>query len=222
MAVPALLRKILSQALDADTFAISDGRPGAAFLSKVRMIIQGGDHSAEVPRKSLLSTTATKAVAVVDRSANVSRAAEALVEARFAFGGRSPYSPDTVFIHEFAMKPFVEAIMRYASKYLANQDDHDRQSKAGRQGPGVPLLDTAFKDPRSRVLVSGSSWAVVEVHDRYERLTCEKYNTDRSIRKSALLQKKVERRVLLLHPVSSIDDAIDLSNSYAPGSVQRG
>ncbi|KAH2575035.1 hypothetical protein KXV99_003637 [Aspergillus fumigatus] len=200
MVLPAVLRKILSQALDADTFAISEERPDAAFLNRVLMVSQTG--SAPLAERSLLSPANARAVAVVDRTASVPAAAEALVAARFAFGGRSTYSPDVVLVNEFAMKRFVEAVLHHASRYLAGPNGEARQgaSNPRRFGPSASLLDAAHKDTGARVLVSGSGWGVVEVHDRT----------------SPLLTKKVQEKVLILHPVTSLDDAIDLSNSSGP------
>ncbi|GFF89033.1 aldehyde dehydrogenase family 3 member B1 [Aspergillus udagawae] len=197
MVLPAVLRRILSQALDADTFAISEERPDAAFLSRVLMVSQTG--SAPLAERSLLSPANARTVAVVDRTADVAAAAEALVAARFAFGGRSTYSPDIVLVNEFAMKRFVEAAIQQASRYLAGPNGETRQgaSNPRRFGPSASLLDAAHKDAGARVLVSGSGWGVVEVHDR----------------NSPLLTKKVQEKVLILHPVTSLDDAIDVSNS---------
>ncbi|EAW20800.1 uncharacterized protein NFIA_113300 [Aspergillus fischeri NRRL 181] len=166
MALPAVLRRILTQALDADTFAISEERPDAAFLSRVLMVSQTG--SAPLAERSLLSPANARTVAVVDRTAYVPAAAEALVAARFAFGGRSTYSPDIVLVNEFAMKQFVEAVIQQASRYLAGPNGEARQgaSNPRRFGPSASLLDAAHKDTGARVLVSGSGWGVVEVHDR--------------------------------------------------------
>ncbi|KAH3554859.1 hypothetical protein KXW20_009501, partial [Aspergillus fumigatus] len=187
MVLPAVLRKILSQALDADTFAPSP----SARRDPMRLSSTG-----------LLSPANARAVAVVDRTASVPAAAEALVAARFAFGGRSTYSPDVVLVNEFAMKRFVEAVLHHASRYLAGPNGEARQgaSNPRRFGPSASLLDAAHKDTGARVLVSGSGWGVVEVHDRT----------------SPLLTKKVQEKVLILHPVTSLDDAIDLSNSSGP------
>ncbi|KAF4188530.1 hypothetical protein CNMCM7927_001225 [Aspergillus lentulus] len=196
MALPALLRRIFSQALDADTFAITEERPDAAFLSRVLMVSQTG--SAPLAERSLVSPMNARTVAVVDRTADVPAAAEALVAARFAFGGRSTYSPDIVLVNEFAMKRFVEAVMQQATRYVAGPNGEARQGASTRRRlcPTASLLEAAQKGAGTRVLVSGSGWGVVEVHDR----------------NSPLLTQKVEAKVLVLHPVTSLDDAINLSN----------
>jgi hypothetical protein len=205
MALPPLLRQILLQVLDADTFAISEGRPDAAFLEKTLVVAQTSTPS--FSGRSLVSPITARTVAVVDRTADVQGAARSLVAARFAFGGRSTYSPDVVLVQEFAMKTFAEAIIHHSSKYLAGPTGEERQKAVNprRSSPGVSFLDLAHKDPTARVLVSGSGWGIVEVHDR----------------NSPLLQKKVEEKVLVLHPITSLDDAIDLSAQYVLLTIER-
>ncbi|KAL4992700.1 Aldehyde/histidinol dehydrogenase [Aspergillus falconensis] len=202
MALPPLLRQILSDALDADTFAVAEERPDAAFLENVLVVAQ-----TDVPSlpQSLQSPVSAKTVAVVDRTANLKSAAESLVTARFAFGGRSTYAPDIVLVQEFAMKALVEAIIHRSSKYLSGPDGETREKAVAASNPhrsslGLSALDAAYRDSSARVLVSGSGWGVVEVHDR----------------QSALLQRKekVAEKVLILHPVSSLDDAIDFCAGF--------
>ncbi|KAJ5622652.1 hypothetical protein N7528_005884 [Penicillium herquei] len=207
MTLPGLLRQILTDALDRDTFAVTTQRPDASFLSKALLVIQNDSETLN----GLISPATARTVAIVDRTANVSEAAQALVTARFALGGRSPYSPDVVLVNEFVMKPFVEAVIQHASKYLAGDNGEARQTTGSSRRSA--LLDSIHKERNARVLVSGSNWGVVEVQDR----------------KSPLLQKKIDEKVLLVHSVTSLDDAIDinfnqtLAATYAfaaPGSAK--
>jgi hypothetical protein len=160
MALPALLRQILPEALDHDTFAITSQRPDTSFLSKALVVVQTGADGSN----GLISPATSRSVAIVDRTGKVAEAAESLVAARFALGGRSPYCPDVVLVNEFVMKPFVEAVIQHASKYLAGENGEARQVSTSPRRPGV--LDSIHKDKSARVLVSGSNWGVVEVQDR--------------------------------------------------------
>ena len=189
MNLPGLLRQILTDALDRDTFAVTTQRPDASFLSKALLVIQNDSETLN----GLISPATARTVAIVDRTANVSDAAQALVTARFALGGRSPYSPDVVLVNEFVMKPFVEAVIQHASKYLAGENGEARQTTGSSRRSA--LLDSIQKERNARILVSGSNWGVVEVQDR----------------KSPLLQKKIDEKVLLVHSVTSLDDAIEWS-----------
>ncbi|KAJ6015143.1 hypothetical protein N7540_009734 [Penicillium herquei] len=189
MTLPGLLRQILTDALDHDTFAVTTQRPDSSFLSKTLLVIQNDSETLN----GLISPATARTVAVVDRTANVSDAAQALVTARFALGGRSPYAPDVVLVNEFVMKPFVEAVIQHASKYLAGENGEARQTTGSSRRSA--LLDSIHKERNARVLVSGSNWGVVEVQDR----------------NSTLLQKKIDEKVLLVHSVTSLDDAIDIN-----------
>ncbi|KAL4945235.1 hypothetical protein BDV06DRAFT_231402 [Aspergillus oleicola] len=198
MALPPLLARIFTQALDADTFAISEERPDAAFMEKVLVVAQTDIGPASYPR-ALTSPVTARTVAVVDRTADLSSAAKSLVAARFAFSGRSTYAPDVVLVHEFALKGLVEALILHSSKHLSGPEGEEREkavtvsNNPRRPSLGQSALDVAYKDPSARVLVSGSGWGVVEVYDRA----------------SVLLKRKIGERVLILHPVTSLDDAIE-------------
>ncbi|KAJ5912896.1 aldehyde dehydrogenase PutA [Penicillium tannophilum] len=163
--VSALLRKILVEAFDQDIFAISEQRPDDGFLSRTVVIDQEVNFSA--------SSVGPKAIAVVDRTANISQAAEALASARFRFGGRSPYAPDIVLVHDHCAVESKRSIAEYPSD--------------------ISLLKETERVSGARIVVSGSDWGIVEVQDR----------------DSPLLLKKVKEKVLLVHPITSLDDAID-------------
>ncbi|KAJ5595734.1 hypothetical protein N7450_002192 [Penicillium hetheringtonii] len=189
MSLPVILRKILPDALDHDTFTIVSQRPDSSFMNNCFLVSQ---IQSESP-KGLLSPAASRTVAIVDRTANINEAAQALVAARFALGGRSVYAPDVVLVNEFAMKPFIEAVIQHSSRYLAGENGEARQQQISSRRSA--LLDSIHKERSARVLVSGSNWGVVEVQNR----------------KSPLLKKKIEEKLLVVHPVTSLDDAIDMN-----------
>lgn len=160
MTLPGLLRKLLPDALDHDTFTIVSQRPDSSFVNKALLVAQ---IPSDAPN-GMISPALSRTVAVVDRTAKINEAAEALVAARFAFGGRSAYAPDVVLVNEFAMKPFVEAVIQHASRYLAGENGEARQQQSSPRRSG--LLDSIHKERSARILVSGSNWGVVEVQDR--------------------------------------------------------
>lgn len=160
MSLPVLLRKILPDALDHDTFTIVSQRPDSSFMRNCLLVSQTPSDSS----KGLLSPASSRTVAIVDRTAKINEAAQALVEARFALGGRSVYAPDLVLVNEFAMKPFVEAVIQHASRYLAGENGEARQQQIPSRRSA--LLDSIHKERSARVLVSGSNWGVVEVQNR--------------------------------------------------------
>ncbi|KAJ5992340.1 aldehyde dehydrogenase PutA [Penicillium sp. IBT 35674x] len=179
--VSALLRKVLVDAFDQDIFAISEQRPDDEFLSRTVVINQQASFSA--------SSVDPRAIAVVDRTANISQAADALASARFRFGGRSPYAPDIVLVHEFILKDFVESVTRASWSHCAVEN---KRSIAAHSLDESLLKETEHVS-EARIVVSSSNWGIVEVQDR----------------NSPLLLKKVNEKVLLVHPITSLDDAID-------------
>jgi hypothetical protein len=66
----------------------------------------------------LNSNTKKRTIAIVDRTANIHEAAEAVVRSRFSFQGTSPYSPDLVIVNEFHKAKFLEACTRKATTYF--------------------------------------------------------------------------------------------------------
>ncbi|KAL4803139.1 Aldehyde/histidinol dehydrogenase [Aspergillus unguis] len=201
LTLPPLLKRILPEALDADTFAIAEERPDTTFLEQTLVVAQ--TEILPRPSQSLVSPSTARTIAVVDRTADIPTTAQSLVAGRFSFGGKSPYSPDLVLVQEFVLKALVEGILGTAPKYISGPEGEERgkiSNNPRRASPGLSVLDQAYKDPSARVLVSGSDWGVVEVHDRA----------------SPLLKRegKIGEKVLLLHPVSSLDDAIDFANDF--------
>jgi hypothetical protein len=55
-----------------------------------------------------------KTVAVVDRTADLGRAAESLLPAILGFGGRSLYTPDVILVNEYVKQPFLQAVEQNA------------------------------------------------------------------------------------------------------------
>lgn len=91
-----------------------------------------------------------KVVAVVDRSANINQAAEALVTACFSFGGRSPYAPDLVLVNEFIKEPFLMALVQ-ASVSLSSsagvvQGDDGRSERKSQESDGLRVVSSLGRD----------------------------------------------------------------------------
>ncbi|KAF2214210.1 hypothetical protein CERZMDRAFT_22385, partial [Cercospora zeae-maydis SCOH1-5] len=194
MSVPGLLRKLLSESLDADGFAIAskpvtdDELPETA----IRVLQNGVEGS---PRANQLTSAARAPVlAVVDRTANVQHAAQELVAARSSFGGSSPYAPDIVLVNEFAKKDFLQAVLSAAVGL-----DRVAETKTRTIGPTdishtIDLLRKSDQD--LRLVSQENSFAVVEISSR-----------------SAVLNTKGPASVLAIHAIKSLDDAIDLVGS---------
>ena len=191
---------MLSSALDSDTFAVVDSRPSDADLPKRYLVTVRGDHTDE-PQSftQLVSPSQSRTVCVIDRSADVQEAARAIVRARVSFQGRSPYAPDVVLVNEFRQKKFCNAVVQEVTKYFAEQVDahsNGSVSKKPRQ-ESSSVLEQARNEDGVTELVSGAKGSIFLVKQR----TC------------ALMSKKINEPLLLIHAISSLDDAIDLANS---------
>lgn len=119
--------------------------------------------------RSLISPSTARTVAVVDRTANVVNAAGLLVSARFAFSGRSHYAPDVVLVNEYVVQPFLAAVVRYSSRYLA-ENGTPKVAEKERHDPKDSLLKSIDNGPETRVVLSGTSGGLVELKDRYVEL----------------------------------------------------
>ncbi|KAJ5751894.1 hypothetical protein N7520_008811 [Penicillium odoratum] len=193
--VSSLLCSILSNTLDRDTFAIAETRPDDDFLGSIFVLSQQASSENLQAPLSLESPSTLQTVAIVDRTANLADAVTDLVISRFAFNGRSPYSPDVILVHEFCAQAFVELLVKESPSYLGCGSQQTK--KVVKRGDGPSLLEQIPSDDSTRVIVSGTGWAVAQVQDR----------------KSHFLKSKIDERLLLIHTVSSLDDAINFCNS---------
>nr|AAT65709.1 putative dehydrogenase [Aspergillus flavus] len=194
--VTALLRGVLTGALDSDTFAISESRPDAEFLSTTRVLNQ--QSSDRLTPSILESPNTLRTVAVVDRTADLQEAAIDLVRARFAFNGSSPYAPDVVLVNQFFMQPFVELVIKHVAKHVGS--DNRGSNSLPKRPRQSSVLDQIGSEKGAKVIVSGTGWGVALNLTRHSD--------------SPLLRTKISEKLLLLHPVSSLDDAINLCNAY--------
>ena len=127
------------------------------------------------------------------------QAASSILRARFAFGGQAPVAPDLVLVNEYLVKEFCNAIAEKTSKYFAQQlemngsSEHSAAAKARAARTSSNELDKAGAE----TILSGSRGTVVRVNDR----------------RSSILTKDINEPLLIIHPITSMDDAIDFINS---------
>ena len=128
-------------------------------------------------------------IAVVDRTADIQLAARELVAASSGFGGSSPYSPHIVLVNEFKRQDFIEAAINETLRLQSERS----ASKAPTQERSKPTL---------------SNLKNCEIVHQQPNLTIVRLPNRNSI-----LQSKFPARVLAIHSISSLDDAIDLITS---------
>lgn len=117
--------------LDPDVFAILTAAPEPALLSQCFIVDQADldGHKSGVLHPEQLPYT----IAVVDRTADVTKAAQALCTASFSFKGKSPYSPDLVIVNEWIMEAFLQACIRELGDDPGNLENVESLLKAGSQ-----------------------------------------------------------------------------------------
>ncbi|KAF3046231.1 hypothetical protein E8E11_004767 [Didymella keratinophila] len=171
-ALPLLVRTLLSQALEADTFALISSTPSQDALATCLQVLQ--ETHVQQPTYTQLASPQSKAIAIVDRTADLVSAAEQLVTARFALGGSSPYAPDLVFVNEYVKKDFLEHVLNFAIPYLASSEESISNSAlksptSGGQKLGSKTTTEALKSVesnsswRTSVVTQGSKGAIVDL-----------------------------------------------------------
>ncbi|THX28909.1 aldehyde dehydrogenase PutA [Aureobasidium pullulans] len=190
-ALSSKIAEIILQHLDRDTIAFVENLPEPP--SEGLLLI---DQTGEIPKihASSIHTPGSSArvVALVDRSSDIVSAASSIVQARTVFGGNSVYAPDIVLINEFAMKEFIAL-----SESIEETKGQDiTASQATCEIAGIGLTEKELRGSGADVVVRGDLGTIAIVEDRG----------------SSLLQRKIYGACLILHPVRSLDDGIDLAN----------
>ena len=119
--VDSILRSLLPRALDINTFCIAREITDRSVLESAVLVDQTTAKPPSTPATQLLSSSGVRAVAIVDRTADIELAAKAVTAARFSFGGTSPYAPDLVLVNEFVKQPFFEACSKHATLSFARE-----------------------------------------------------------------------------------------------------
>lgn len=162
------MRKVLEGSLDKDTFDIAQ-QPinDAEFLSSCTQVIQDGKLGGKSSHNQLVSRPESIAAAVVDRSANLDEAARDLINARFAFRGKSPYAPDIVFVNEFVKKDFLQALVRQSIAAGESVRENGTMDKQKSRGTGLrDFIADLQRNGDVRVITQDSSRAIVDIKQR--------------------------------------------------------
>lgn len=167
----SVLRTLLTQALDANTFCIVKSTPDHPAIQESAVIVDQASAVQSAPLvNKLRSSSTSQCVAIVDRSADVEAAAKAIATARFSFGGTSPYAPDLVLVNEFVNKEFFEACSRHASSLFAGEAGDKRKNSHKKLGGNrEEELKRAIKSAEDKGQVSSfgsSEFKLVDILDK--------------------------------------------------------
>ncbi|TGO19723.1 hypothetical protein BPAE_0336g00030 [Botrytis paeoniae] len=147
--VDSILKELLPQALNNDTFYISPINLQDSSILELPLLVDQTSNCSTSTINQLISKSSDRTVAVVDRTADIERT--------------SAYSPDLVIVNEFVKSDFLEACTRYASKFFSSNS-----SSQSKQNDGISATKKALKDAENKKQIStfGSNNFVVDVVDR--------------------------------------------------------
>lgn len=118
---------------DKDAVCITMTQPSVDLLQNCLVVDQVGSNTIAAglahPDRYLRSSPESLNVAVVDRTANIQEAATALVRSRIAFGASSRQAVDHVFVNEFVMEDFLNAVAKTIETWPNRNVDNMKSSK---------------------------------------------------------------------------------------------
>lgn len=157
MNIDRVLKKILSEALDDDTFYISN----TTVQEPTAFVVDQTSAESQPTLNQLSSNASSRTIAIVDRAADVELAAKTIINARFSFQGNSAYSPDLVIVNDFVKARFTEACIQYASKF------HTKKSSRRQQVPSQTKKAFKEAEEKGQISVFGSSdFVLADVRER--------------------------------------------------------
>jgi aldehyde dehydrogenase (NAD+) len=164
--LPTLLQRTLSSSLDADIFAIASSKPAdSTFLAScVRVNQEGSEEDSQ--SRNVLSPSHATVTGIVDRTANLEEAAEALLTARFSFNGKSPYAPDVILVNEFVKKDFLNAVIRKSIDFMTGRNGNDIPDEKSSNGKRKQETNDLSGKTGVNVITSGSSGTIAEISNR--------------------------------------------------------
>jgi hypothetical protein len=164
--VDSVLREILPKALDSNIFYISRSITDEQLLKTAVLVDQTAHGNQPSLTTQLLSSSTRRAVAIVDRTADIETAAKTITTARFSFGGSSPYAPDIVMVNEFVKDEFIEACKKHASLMFSRAKEIKRVDTNQSEATWKTIKDA---DEKHQVSSFGpSQYKLVDVLDRSE------------------------------------------------------
>ncbi|KAL1305027.1 hypothetical protein AAFC00_003926 [Neodothiora populina] len=197
--LPNALRKAL-RVLDNDTFGIIQQPLADADKSAISLeVVQSSQVTSNSRTDQIVSGQNRRTVAVVDRTADMEKAAEALLFARFGYCGQSPYAPDIVLVNEFIKEDFLQTLVKKYSHL--DQDPMPGYQKSEKSGSKDTKLEKSIADLQRngnvKLVNQAARGAILDIKNRG----------------SQTFLKKIRAPCMVVHGFKSLDDAIDVLNS---------
>ncbi|GKT58983.1 aldehyde dehydrogenase [Colletotrichum tofieldiae] len=188
-----VLRAVLPRALNQNAFCITKRVTDVSLLEQAILVDQKNTSPIPSARANhLVSANAARAVAIVDRTADVEAAAKAITAARFGFGGQSPYAPDLVLVNEYVKKDFFEACSKHATLAFARETTVRRTSDNSSDETRKAVQEA--EDKRLVSSFGSNDFKLVDIKD--------------NIRGASLVNIKISGRFLPIATSSGLVDSI--------------
>ena len=178
--LPTLIRGILTSSLDPDTFALVSS-PADVAEAQPALTLSPTPRTTESGQNQTNGSASSPVIAVIDRTADVHKAAVEIIAAATSFGGQSPYAPKVVLVNEFVFHQFLQAAQTVLKA--------DATSKGYN-----PSTD------------SHGSARLIELDT--QNGTVSTPISKMTIRQA--MTSKLDQSVILVQPTRSLDDAINL------------
>ena len=190
--ITSIISQIINDSLDGEAFMLT--------LQPVqeRSLIQNGLHITPMYfgpslsyREDSLPTDLPLAIAVVDRSADIDKAAAAIIQARLSYNGRSLYAPDIVLVNEFVKKELLHSLVKHTISVGSVNIPNNEKT-------GAELQETITNfqtDTNADIVTKNSRGAVLEIKSRGA---------------NAFWSTKRRGPIVVVHSIRSLDDGIDL------------
>lgn len=137
-----------------------------AFLAQAVRVKQRSRLAGDRIESNIMGSPASqRAIAVIDRTADLGAAAAAVVGARVSFCGRSPYAPDLVLVNEFVMDDFVDEVSRFMAP-VSTTSVPIAEGKPRSGSETTALIRQLQKDPSVRIILDNAQGCVVKVSSR--------------------------------------------------------
>lgn len=132
------------------------------------------DQSQQLPTSDLkwdclLSVPTSRTLAIVDRTGDVKAAAKDILASRVSFGAQSPYATDLVFVNEFVVNTFLEAVDEILSKIPAQNSQTEAMNsrslgfKQDTEQSDRAMIEDGLKDGSCKVVLDRKGVRIVEV-----------------------------------------------------------
>ncbi|KPI36600.1 uncharacterized protein AB675_4433 [Cyphellophora attinorum] len=150
-ATPDVLRRLFSESLDRRAFITVSNRPIESVLRSCLVVDQANSSSSDAGGRILTCDSQRRAVAIVDRSADLDLAAKEIAASRYFVGGEGDYAPDLVLVNEFARAEFLEAWSKHCTALSHARSAMDGScSSDGALHPTLDVGKSFVTIPRSR------------------------------------------------------------------------